>query len=485
MHPDEYEQYDGLGLAELLARREVSPLELMQTAINLARQRAPQLNALRHARYDAALDWAATWSLKGPFGGIPFLLKDSGLASTRLASSIGSRLFRDLAFTQNATVIDRFEQAGLIPFARTSVPELCMAPTTEALDNGGPTRNPWDLTRSAGGSSGGAAAAIAAGIVPLAHGSDGAGSIRIPAACCGLFGLKPSRGLVPVGPLRGEVWGGMATDGVLSRSVRDSAAALDAIAGWEPGAPYAAPPHRSFLRAIQPKRQNRLRIGVWRQAWNDIPVESTCLEAVERAVRLCHDLGHDVIDVAPPTLDYTQFVEAHITVLATNIVIAADTRLRILGRRLADDDLEPALLDGYQLGKTLSAVRYADAIHCYHAVGRSMTAAMAGCDLLLSPALTQVAPPLGTYHMATTLTDFRHSAARFGTFMAVINASGQPAASVPLHHSAEGLPVGVQLIGRFGREDQILQLSAQLEAAAPWAHRRAPHAPADPGVRHA
>ncbi len=484
MRPDEYLQYDGIALASLLACGDVRPVDLMHAAIGLARARAPSLNALCHDRYDDALAWADQWTLQGPFGGIPFLLKDSGLASTRLRSSIGSRLFRDMAFAQNATVVDRFEQAGLIPFARTAVPELCMAPTTEALANPGPTRNPWDLSRSTGGSSGGAAAAVAAGIVPIAHGSDGAGSIRIPAACCGLYGLKPSRGMVPVGPSRGEVWGGMAGDGVLSRTVRDSAAALDAIAGAEPGAPYAAPARsESFLQTLATPRRRPLRIGVWRQAWIDIPIESACLDAVEHAALLCRHLGHDMVDIAPPALDYSGFIDAHITVLATNIVMSAEARLRVLGRTLREDDLEPALLDGYRLGKALGATHYAQAIQCFHAVGRSMDTAMGDCDLLLSPTLTRVAPPLGTYPMTGTLTAFRHTAARFGTFMAVVNASGQPAASVPLWQSQDGLPVGIQLIGRLGRDDQVLKLSAELESIDPWIKRR-PTPPTDDPARH-
>src|SRR6218665_3349115 len=213
-----------------------------------------------------------------------------------LRGGIGSRLFEDTRYAQDATLVARFEAGGFIAFARTTVPELCMAPTTEALRNGGPARNPWDRGRSAGGSSGGAAAAVAAGIVPIAHGSDGGGSIRIPAACCGLFGLKPSRGVVPMGPLRGEGWGGLAVDGVLSRTVRGTAAAIEAVAGIERGAPYAAPALARSLRSAVGDAPRRLRIGVWRAAFAGIDIAPECVEAVDATAGLCRALGHEVID---------------------------------------------------------------------------------------------------------------------------------------------------------------------------------------------
>ncbi|SUV88172.1 amidase [Bordetella pertussis] len=264
MNIEQYVQQDGLALSAQLRAGATDPQALMQCAITLARQRAELLNALCYPDYDAALARAAAWRPTGVFGGLPFLLKDSGLACDRLPSSIGLALCKDMRFAGNAMLVERFDAAGLLPFARTTVPALCMAPTTEALVNGGPARNPWAPQRSAGGSSGGAAIAVATGVVPLAHGSDGGGSIRIPASCCGVFGLKPSRGLVPLGPARGEAWGGMAGDGVLSRSVRDTAAALDAIAGMERGAPYAAPasPAGGYLAALDQPFERPLRIGV-------------------------------------------------------------------------------------------------------------------------------------------------------------------------------------------------------------------------------
>jgi len=475
MHSSEYESLDGLALARLLQQGEVTTPELLECAIELAQTRGAELNAICYERYDESRALARDWKPRGAFHGVPFLLKDSGLASRRFPSSIGSRLFNDTTYTVDATLTERFDAAGFLSFARSTVPELCMAPTTEALRNGGPTLNPRNRERSAGGSSGGAAAAVAAGIVPVAHGSDGGGSIRIPAACCGIYGLKPTRGRVPMGPLRGEGWGGMASDGVLSRSVRDTAAAMDAISGYQAGNPYAAPPKDgSYLDALAQPFDRPLRIAVWRAAWSDdIAIDPVILAAVDHAATLCRDRGHEVIDATPPRIDYEGFVRAHGTILASNIVLATDTRLGVLGRALRDDDLEPAIRDGYELGKTLGAAQYVDSINRLHAIGRALeTAFDPGYDLILTPALTRLPERVGELMLVGSLMDYRRKISRYATFLAAINASGQPAATLPLSWTEDNVPVATQLIGRFGREDLVLRLSAQLEAAAPWAGRK-------------
>lgn len=444
----------------------------MACAIELARTRAPALNALCHERYAESLDLAGSAPLQGAFGAVPFLLKDSALPSRRFPSDLGSRLFRNLKFKYDATLVERFDRAGLLPFARTTVPELCISPTTEAEANGGPTRNPWDRNHSSGGSSGGAAAAVAAGIVPMAHGNDGAGSIRIPASCCGLFGLKPSRGRVPMGPARGEGWGGLASEGVLSRTVRDTAAALDAIGGGEPGAPYAAPSAPdSYVRALSQPFERPLRIGMWTQAWDSIEISPDCTAATARAAALIRAAGHEVLELPPPELDYPGFIDAHILVLAANIVVSVNSLVK--GRSIEDwqGDLEPAILDGYRLGQTLTAEGYISAINIFHSIGRKLERHMAGMDLILTPTLTRPPARLGEFTTQTDFRTFRRGVARYTTFLTIANASGQPAASVPLHWNESALPIGVQLIGHFGREDQILKLSAQLEAVAPWTER--------------
>ncbi|WAI82127.1 MULTISPECIES: amidase [Achromobacter] len=472
MRTDEYEGRDGMGLAQLLAHNETTPAELMACALELADARGKPLNALTYVQPDTGRGLAAEWRQRGAFRGIPFILKDSGLPSRRFPSSLGSHLFDDTAYDIDATLAERFEASGLIPFARSTVSELCMGPSTEARRNGGATLNPRALDRSVGGSSGGAAVAVAAGIVPVAHGSDGGGSIRIPAACCGVFGLKPSRGRVPMGPARGEGWGGMACEGVLSRSVRDTAAALDGIGGYAPGAPYAAPPQPgSYLDSVREQRREPLRIALWRQAWNGIAIAPECLAAVERTARLCRELGHEVVEAPLPDLDYAGFVRAHGTVLATNIVLAVQARLTLRGRDLRDDDLEPVIRDGLSVGRGLSATQYVDSINRFHAIGRAIESAMAGYDLVLTPTLAQLPAKLGELALEGEFWAFREKVSRYATFLAVINASGQPAASLPLDWTETGVPVASQLIGHFGREDQILRLAAELERAAPWGTR--------------
>ncbi len=474
MRSDEYERLDGLDLAALLWRGEVSAAELMDCALRLAEARNPPLNALCHMRGDAALDRARTATPKGRFGALPFLLKDSGLASTFLPSSVGSRLFAGLTSTIDATLQTRFLADGFLSFGRTTVPEFCMAPTTEAVQNGGPTRNPWDLTRSSGGSSGGAAVAVATGMVPIAHGSDGGGSIRIPAACCGVYGLKPSRGLVPYGPQRGEGWGGLAVDGVLTRSVRDTAAAMDGIAGMELGQPYAAPARpESYLARLDLPFDRPLRIAAWTEAWDGIEIAPECLAAVAHAEQVLSGLGHQVVRQAPPPIKYAAFIGAIIDVMCASVAMTVNGFL--LNKPAPDlrDLLEPAILDAYHRGTRLGAEAYALAITRFHTIARQMALYMQECDVILTPTLTQLPAPLGTLSMATDFETFRRKAGRYTAFLAIINASGQPAASLPLHWTAQGLPVGVQLIGRFGDEDTILRLSAQVERTAPWVQRYA------------
>lgn len=468
----EYRRFDGLDLAALLRGRQVSARELMICAIEQARARAEPLNALCYQRYDESVDLAATLKLSGIFAGIPFLLKDSSLASRRFPTSLGSRLFSDTQAAFDATLVTRFAAAGLIPFARTTAPELSMAPTTEAVRNGGPTLNPWDHTRSSGGSSGGAAVAVATSVVPIAHGSDGGGSIRIPASCCGLYGLKLSRGRWPMGPARGEGWGGLSTDGVLSRTVRDTAAALDAIGGFDPGSPYAAPSAPpSFLHSLQAPLERPLRIARWPSAFEEIAVASECAAATEYAAKLLRAAGHEVMDVPLPAIDYWKFIDAHMQVLAASIVVAVNAVVRGRPAHEWKQQLEPAMYDGYTVGSSSTAEQYVRAISLFHSVGRVMEQHMEQVDMVLTPTLTQLPAKLGVLTMDDDFRRFRRKVAEYTTYLAIINASGQPAASVPVYWTDADLPVGIQLIGHFGREDQILRLSAQLEAAAPWMPR--------------
>lgn len=477
MKSSEYEQHDGIGLAKLLYDGHIAPAELMEAAIDLAEARNPQINALCCTRYGEAIELARRAELKGHFGAMPFLLKDSGLGSRFLASTVGSRLFAGMTSAVESTLNLRFMADGLLPFGRTTVPEFCMAPTTEATVYDGPTRNPWDPTRSPGGSSGGAAAAVASGIVPIAHGNDGGGSIRIPASCCGVFGLKPSRGLVPHGPARGEGWGGLATDGVLTRSVRDTAAALDGIAGMEMGQPYAAPPRpASYLARLDEPFDRPLRVAVWMQAWDDIGIAPECHEAIIATGQLLENAGHEVVQVPPPQMKYSRFVDAIIDMMSANVALTVNGYVR---QKPVDDLsnlLEPAILDAYQRGKTITAETYALAVNRFHKIARQMESYMSdgNYDFILTPTLTQLPLKLGTLSTQDDFVPFRKAAGRYTAFLAIVNASGQPAASLPLYWSISGLPVGVQLIGRFGADTELLRVSRQLESAKPWAEKRPP-----------
>lgn len=465
----EYAACDGLELARLLYAGQVSPRELMERAIAASEAVDSRTNAFCFPRHEAALKEAGEAELKGTFGALPFVMKDSGIAARGHEGSIGSRLFAGTVSNADSTLASRFAADGFLSFGRTTVPEMCMAPTTEALQNGGPTRNPWDPARSAGGSSGGAAVAVATGVVPIAHGSDGGGSIRIPASCCGVFGLKTSRGLVPHGPAKGEGWGGLAVHGVLSRTVRDSAAALDGIAGMENGAPYASPARPpSYLAVLETPFKRPLRIARWSTAWGDTAIAPECLAAVDEAAAVLGALGHEVVEAQLPGLDYDGFVEALINVLCANAAMSVRDFLNSRPRPDWKSLLEPAILDACMIGQSMPAMRYVAAVNTFHRVGRILDTYMQDYDLVLSPALTQPPLPLGSLSMDDDFRSFRRKAARYTTFLAVFNASGQPAASVPLYRTGTKLPIGVQIIGRFGADTDVLRLCAQIERERPW-----------------
>jgi len=472
MDRSEYQNLDGLSLASLLKTKQVSPVELMQCALEIGEEIDEDYNALCYVRPEQALQLAESAELKGQFGALPFLLKDSGLASKSLPSSVGSRLFGDLSSPINATLNQRFIEDGFISFGRTTVPEFCMAPTTEAVQNGGPTLNPWDRTRSVGGSSGGAAVAVSTGVLPIAHGSDGGGSIRIPAACCGVFGLKPSRGLVPLGPSRGEAWGGLAADGVLTRTVRDTAAALDGVVGMEVGAPYASPEiPGKYLDMVDQPFKRPLRIAKWTTAFDGIAVADECVEAVERAALILEGMGHEIVAAPLPDIKYASFLRSHQDVLAASVTLTVNGKLRSSPDGSWREKLEPAIADAYDIGMSLSAETYALAINRFHSIARQMEVYMSAFDFVLTPTLTQLPAKLGDLTMDTDFRSFRNKVGNYTTFLAIINASGQPAANVPLHWTTGGVPVGVQIVGHFGHESDVLRLSARLEEASPWMHQ--------------
>ena len=467
----EYESYDGLGLAELVSSNEVSPEQLLDAAIARVERHNPALNAVVHKMYDEARAAIADGLPGGPFTGVPYMLKDLGAFARGVPTTGGSRLFADFIPDHDTHLTERSRAAGLVIMAKTNTPEMGISPACEPVLHG-PSRNPWNPAHSSGGSSGGAAVAVAAGMVPMAHGSDGGGSIRIPAANCGLFGLKPTRARNPAGPDVGEGWSGLSTAHALTRSVRDSAALLDATSGPAPGDPYwAPPPLRPFLAEVGAE-PGRLRIALSTAAANGVPVHRECVTAAEDAARLCEGLGH-VVEEAAPGFDMALAIRAMRTIWAANLWVGVETRYRALGREPDGEGLETVTWHLAREGRDQSAADYARAIPVIHGIGRACGDFFTDYDLLLTPTLAQPPWPLGTIDMMSEdLEAYFVALYAHMPFTAQVNASGQPAVSLPLHWSEDGLPVGVQFVGRFGDEATLLRLSSQLEQARPWADRR-------------
>lgn len=489
----EYTRYDGLGLAELVRNRDVSPAELVETAIGHIEAVNPQLNAVIHTLYDQARAAAARPLPPGPFSGVPFLLKDLVALIAGVPISAGSRAIHGLVPDYDSTMIERFRAAGLVFVGKTNTPELGVAVVTEP-ELYGPTHNPWDLKRSPGGSSGGSAAAVAARLVPVASGSDGGGSLRIPASACGVFGLKPTRGRTPCGPDRGDLWSGLAIEHVISRSVRDSAAMLDVAAGSDPGAPYHAPAAaRPFLDEVGVD-PGRLRIAFTTRSLLGSHVARECVDGVEQTARLLADLGHDV-EEAQPTIDRGPFVHGFLTIVAVQVAAELDELSRFRRQSLAGL-IEPITRALELFGRSVTAPELEGTMRLLHRASRTIGAFFGQYDVLLTPTLST--PPLLTgglqptpveHAMLRTMSVLRAGSLMkrfkliekmapkvfdYAGFSAVFNVTGQPAMSVPLVWSQDGLPIGMQFAGRYGDEATLLRLAAQLEAARPWADRCPP-----------
>ena len=461
---NEYRRCDGLELARLVRQGEVSPAELLELAIARTEQVNPRINAVVIRHYETARRLAGQALPDGPFRGVPFLLKDLGVSMADTITTHGSRFFREARAAADDAYVRRARQAGLVIFGKTNSPEFGNSPSTEGTLFGD-TRNPWNLEHSAGGSSGGAAAAVAAGILPVAHASDGGGSIRLPASSCGLFGLKPSRDLLPIGNGPGEARGLLSAQHVISRSVRDSAAMLDALAWKTPGPGFGAPGQGSYLDQLQ-QAPRRLRIAVMRKPLLEMPVDAVCLAALDQAVQLCHELGHELVE-AVPEVDMRAAMQASGTLSVAGLAERVALRETQLGRKVTADDLEPVNMEMLAWGRQLSAVDYLRAQEGLRQTGRDMARFMEHFDLVLSPTMTWAPPPLGVVDMDLPLDQFGPVATRSSVFTVLYNITGQPAMSVPLYWSPEGLPVGVMFAGRFGAERTLLQLAGQLEQAQP------------------
>jgi amidase/6-aminohexanoate-cyclic-dimer hydrolase len=472
-----HDSTDALGLAAAIRAGDVTPGELLDEALRRARALNPRLNAIAAFHESAARDVLATAPMDAAFSGVPFLLKDSGAEARAFPSTGGSRLSANTVWQADSTVYERLRAAGLVPFARTTVPEFCVGPASEATIYGGPARNPWNLGRTPGGSSGGSAAAVAAGIVPAAHGSDGGGSIRIPASNCGLYGFKATRARLPDGPYAGEGWAGMAIEGFLSRTVRDSAALIDATAGHDASSPYRAPPMGGTCLAATQSTVRPLRIALCTTTLTGAPIHAECRLAVENAAKVLEDMGHRIVETRPKAR-VAAMMEAWTKIVACGTALGIDGALKALGRDLQPGDVEPMAASARQYARSISGADYLAAVSTVHAFGREMELFFADHDILLTATLAEPPAEIGRFNHATDdYVDFRMGPGRvfdYSPFCAAFNASGQPAASLPLHWTPDGLPVGVHVGAAFGADELVFALSAEIERAAPWAHRRPP-----------
>ena len=457
---------DATAQAELVASGEVKAEELVEAAIERIERLNPRLNAVVATIYDQARAAVAAGLPDGPFRGVPFLVKDLCAEVAGVPIGEGSRYLDGFVSDIDQELVARYRRAGVVLLGKTSTPEFGMLPTAESLRYGA-TANPWDPTLTAGGSSGGSAAAVAAGMVPFAHGNDAGGSIRFPASCCGLFGFKPTRGRNPLGPRYGDIFGGLVVEHALTRSVRDSAALLDATSGASLGDPYPAPPcERPFLDEVS-RAPGRLRIGSSLRTPGGQPVHPDCVAALDDAVALLTDLGHEVVERDLPGLDET-VGSAIGTVYHAGTAWVISHWTRRLGRPPTDDELEPLTRTYLSAGRGIDAGRYLLAVEDLQRFSRTVARFMTGIDMWLTPTLAQPPVPLGVIVSEAAMGSFT-------PFPAVVaNITGAPAMSVPLFWSPSGLPIGVHLMGRYGDDAGLFRLAGQLERARDWNYRYPP-----------
>ena len=464
---------DATAQADLVRKGELTPKDLVEAAIARIEAVNPQLDAVLRTRFDQARADAAGDLPDGPFRGVPMLLKDLGCMVAGEPTAFGLGPLRDLAWPVTSYLAEQFRAAGFIHLGRTNVPELGTTVTTEARSFP-PARNPWNTGHSTGGSSGGSAAAVASGMVPVAHANDGGGSIRIPASECGLVGLKPTRGRVSQGPLIGEGWAGATIDGAVTRTVRDAAAVLDVISARLPGEPYYAPQLPGPLAREVGADPGRLRIGLVGQPGGEGFLDDPeCRAAVAAAGRLLESLDHHVEDSGPEEMFDPAFIQ-HFT-----LIIAADTEASMrayetaLGRPIADDEIEPRNAAYRAIGRSLEVVTYLQSRAWLGTWARKMAGWWTEHDLLVTPTVGAPPPELGWFTAGGAESEGPRVVS-FIPYTAQFNMTGQPAISLPLHWTSSGLPVGVQLVAAYGREDLLVRVAAQLEQAAPWAGRRPP-----------
>jgi amidase len=491
---DDYVRHDAVALATLVRQREVSASELLEAALARIERLNPALNAVVRTRHEAARAEAAAVDRSAPLAGVPFLVKDLLATIAGEPTSGGNHRLAQVAMPRDSEMVRRYRSAGLVMAGRTNTPEFGLTPYTESTLLG-PARNPWNPAHTPGGSSGGSAAAVAARMVPVASGGDGGGSIRIPAACCGLFGFKPSRGATPTGPMFGELWHGFAIEHAISRSVRDSAALLDATAGADGGAPYAAP-HRERPYVDEVRTDpGRLRIGFTSQPFFGQRVHNDCLEGLRFTARLLESLGHEVEEAAPRAAG-DELAQAYVTVLAGEVRAEIDAMAGLLGRAPKPDDFEPATWCLGLLGRSFSAAASAGASRKLQLAARRMAPYFERHDLLLTPTLAAPPPRIGELlptaaetramrainalgagwlmRWTGTVKQMADRTFDFMPYTPLFNATGQPAMSVPLVWNGAGLPIGMHLVGRLGDDARLFRLAGQLEQARPWRDKVAP-----------
>ncbi|MBK9000796.1 MAG: amidase [Myxococcales bacterium] len=466
------DRLDATALAELVRSKQTTPLELVEHAIGRIEKLNPALNAVVTPMFDSAREAAKKPLGSGPFAGVPFLVKDILAAVDGVRYTSGSRMLADFVAHEDSVLVERLRAAGFIFVGKTNVPEFGFLPTTEPVLFG-PCKNPWNLAHSTGGSSGGSSAAVAARMVPAAHANDGGGSIRIPAACCGLFGLKPTRGRNSLGPALGDVMGGLVAEHAVTLSVRDSAAILDATHGPSIGDPYfAAPPLRPFVEEAR-TRPGRLRIGVSARPISGVDVHPDCVAALDDAKALLVELGHDVVE-RDVFLPGDMFMEAFSVLWTAGAAATLDGLALLTGRKASPDNVEPMSWALAEAGRQRGAHEYLISISILQRLSREWAKQRADLDVLVTPTLARPPAPLGSFEVPDNPLAGLFLAAEYAPFTPLQNMTGEPAANVPLFWNADGLPVGVQLVGRYGDEATLLRLSAQLEEARPWASRVPP-----------
>ncbi len=465
----DYNRFDAMGLAELVRTRQVTPTELLDAALTRMEAVDPHINSVVIRHVDEACGSLARGLPAGPFTGVPFLLKNLGVGLAGTVTDNGCAFFADAVARTDTTLTARYRKAGFVMFGKTNTPEFGLTVSTEPRLHGA-TRNPWKQEHSAGGSSGGAAAAVAAGIVPAAHASDGGGSIRLPAAACGLFGFKPTRGRTPFGPDKGEGWDGMSHMHVVTRSVRDSAAILDATAGPEAGDPYAAPPGGPFLTSTR-RDPAPLRIALVLDEPDGVKIAPEMRAGVERVAELLQDLGHMVEPVSLP-IDYPTLRRAQATIIFASVAATIAERAAQLGRDPGPDDLEPGTHGIIQAGAAFSAKDYAASTLTMHRIGRAMGQLHETYDVILQPTTATLPPKLGRLTLMRTDTEaYAAELFAYAPYLALYNMTGAPSMSIPLVWTPEGMPVGTMFSAAFGADDLLFALAAQLERAMPWGHR--------------